>query len=658
MSGRDRRRFGLRARFVLGVFVASLTLVALRAAKLQIFDHQELTRLAQGEYLADLRLAPRRGQVLDRAGKPLAISVDVPSVYANPSSVRDPRVAARKLAPVLGLDLDSVYQKLASDRLFVWLKRQVTPEVATKVQALALDGIGTSKEPRRFYPNREVAAHVLGFAGLDGHGLEGIEKQFDADLAGEEQVVSALKDGKGNAVLAGHLDPDERTSGADLRLTLDLRIQHAAEAALERGVKASRAKAGMAVVLDVATAELLAMAAVPTFNPNEPTNAGSEARRNRALTDQFEPGSSMKPFVIAAALDARVITPKSTVFCENGSMRITDRTIRDTHSHGTLTLTEVLAKSSNIGAAKIGQLLGRERLAGNLRAVGFGERTGIRFPGESAGLLRSPSQWSPISTATISFGHGIAVNLLQLAAAYRVLAAKGRYLQPEFVQSLERPDGTVVKPPARLERQVFSEANTARVLTMLEQVVSSDGTGELANVAGYRVAGKTGTAQKPDPVAGGYSPDRYVAVFAGFLPVEQPRAVVVVAIDEPYGIHTGGAVAAPVFAELAQSTMHFLGVPPQATQGTLAATPVVADDNEATVVDARNDVSETAARVAAGGMPSFLGMSAREVLDAYAEFGSGLSLEMQGSGVVVQQEPPPGARKNAAGRLRLTLARR
>jgi cell division protein FtsI (penicillin-binding protein 3) len=661
MSQGDRRRFSLRARFLMAVFAAGLTLVVVRAAQLQVFEHAALEALARGEYLSDLRLPAVRGQVYDRHGKPLAISVDVPSVFVNPTQIVDPRAAARKLSPILGLELDLTYQKLAGDRFFVWLKRQVSPEVAAKIEALKIEGVAITKESRRFYPNREVGAQLLGFAGVDGHGLEGVEKQFDNILAGEPQVVSALRDAKGNAVLSGNLDPQRRTSGADLHLTLDLRIQHATQLAIAKAVRVSRAKGALALVLSVADAEILAMANYPDFNPNQASEATAELRRNRVVTDLFEPGSALKPFVIAAALDARAVSSQATFFCENGAMRVADHTIRDTKPHGWLSLADILAKSSNIGAAKVGQALGRDRLAASLRAFGFGERTGVALPGEVAGLLRPPESWSTVSTATISFGHGVAINALQLAAAYRVLAADGRYRTPELVRSIEWADGKIEAPPTRIERRVLNERTAQRVSGMLEKVVSADGTGLLAKVPGYRVAGKTGTAQKPDPVAGGYSADRYVAVFAGYLPAEAPRVVIVVAVDEPVDVHTGGAIAAPVFAEIGDSTMRYLGVVPSESIAAAAKppTPVAVTpptEGENTLVETRTASEPSRTKSAAGTVPSFLGMSARQVLTAYAELGQSLNLEMEGSGRVTQQDPPPGTRRAGIERLKLLLA--
>ena len=381
--------------------------MAVRAAQLQVQQHEHLARLARDQYLNTVKIPARRGNIYDRSGAPLAISVDVPSVYANPAALTDPRAAARLLGKALGIDPREVYDRLASERYFVWLKRQVSPEMAERVRALGVPGVSITKEPRRFYPNREVGAQVVGFAGLDGRGLEGIEKQFDAELLGEPQTVPAVRDARGQAVLAGGLDPEQRSRGSDVRLTLDLQIQHIAQEALARAVHATRARAASAVVLDVATADVLAMAMVPLFNPNggNPQGPGgdkADRRRNRIVTDIFEPGSTIKPLVVAAALDDGVLTPQSILFCENGRYFLGGHTISDTSPHGWLGLTEVLAKSSNIGMAKIAQAYGKPRLEEALRRFGIGRRTGVEFPGEVAGLLRPATAWSDLEAATIS----------------------------------------------------------------------------------------------------------------------------------------------------------------------------------------------------------------------------------------------------------------
>lgn len=447
MDGRDQRRFGGRVRLLHLCFVLCALVVLARSAQLQIGQHQELDRLARGQYLNDVQLPARRGQIYDRNGEPLAIAVDVPSVYANPAAVTDARAAARALAPILEQPRDAIYQKLIGDRLFVWLKRQVSPDLEVKIRSLGIAGIGITKESRRFYPHRELGSQIVGFTGVDARGLEGVEKSFDEVLAGEPQVVGTERDGRGRTVLKGGLDPERRSSGADVYLTIDLQIQHAVESALAKAVRATRARSAMAIVLDVERGDILASGVWPEFNPNLGAEAPADVRRNRAMTDMFEPGSTFKPLVIGGALESGTIRPDLTLFCENGSFTIADRTIRDAEPHGWLTLTGIVQKSSNICAAKIGATLGRERLSRWLYSYGFGSRTGITFPGEVAGLVRDPSTWSEVSVATISYGHGVAVTALQLATAYRVLAAGGQYRPPRLVAGVRSAEGERIDVP-------------------------------------------------------------------------------------------------------------------------------------------------------------------------------------------------------------------
>jgi cell division protein FtsI (penicillin-binding protein 3) len=654
MEGREARRFQRRVRLILAAFLGGLGLVAARAAQLQVEQHEHLARLARDQYLNTVKIPARRGNIYDRAGAPLAISVDVPSVYANPAAVSDPRGTARALAKVLGLDARELADRLSGERYFVWLRRQVSPEVAERVRALRLVGISITKEPRRFYPNREIGSQVVGFAGLDGRGLEGIEKQFDAELIGEPQTVPAVRDARGQAVLAGGLDPDGRSRGSDVRLTLDLHIQHLAEQTLARTVAATRAKGAHAVVLDVASGDVLAMATVPTFNPNGGAAEKAERRRNRIVTDMFEPGSIIKPLVVAAALDAGAIHPRTVLFCENGRYPVGGHTISDTSPHGWMGLTEILAKSSNIGMAKIAEVYGKPRLEEALRRFGIGRRTGIEFPGEVAGVLRPSAHWSDLEAATISFGQGMATNALQLAAAYRVLAAEGAYREPRLVRAFERSDGSVRHLPLKPERTVITVESARRVTAMLEAaIVPQEGTGRLAAVPGYRAAGKTGTAQKADPLTGGYSRDRYIALFAGYLPAEAPRVVITVAVDEPQTSHFGGVVAAPVFSELGAATMQRLGV--LASAGALelptsveTAAVAAAAPAEVPVVDAPVEKP--------GSVPSFVGLTGKQAVARYVQLGWAGGLAMQGSGKVVQQEPTAGSRRPDGRPMRLVLA--
>ncbi|MCK5688067.1 penicillin-binding protein 2, partial [Myxococcota bacterium] len=491
MREEEYRVFRGRVRFVAFVILLGLVGVFARVAHLQISRYEELSALSEQEYLRDLKVAPHRGEILDRHNKPLALTVKTPSVIANPSKIQDPRQAARKLAALLNTDLDTIYRRLASERRFAWLERHITPDVAEKVRALNIEGVSLTTEPRRFYPNRHLAAHVVGFAGTDSQGLAGIERSMDKALEGEAQVIEAIRDGRGRAVLDGTMDPSGRARGKDIRLTIDSQIQHVAESALRRIRRETKAVAAVAIVLDVKSADLLAVAVDPHFNPNKPGLSTADERRNRAITDIFEPGSTMKPLALAAALEAGAVKINDKIFCENGKFQIGGYTIRDTHKLGLLNLSDIISRSSNIGSAKIGKALGKERMAAALRAFGFGQKSDLSFPGESRGLLRDPSKWSNVGLANISFGHGIAVTLLQLASAYRVMAADGIYMPPRLVSHI----GGEEQRKNRKSRRVISKSVVQQVLPMMEAVVAEGGTGPRARVPGYRVAGKTGTAQ-------------------------------------------------------------------------------------------------------------------------------------------------------------------
>ncbi|MBN1961443.1 MAG: PASTA domain-containing protein [Deltaproteobacteria bacterium] len=653
MYNADQRRFGRRVNLLRFLFVVLILFVFARSAQLQIGQHHELDRLARSQYLDDIQLPARRGQIYDRNGEPLAIAIDVPSVYANPAKVVDARAAARDLAPILKLSRETIYHKLIGDRLFVWLKRQVDPEIAVKVQSLNIDGINITKESRRFYPHRELGSQLIGFTNIDVRGLEGIEKAFDEVLTGEPQVVGTERDGRGRTVLKGGLDLEQRTRGADVFLTIDVQIQHAVETALANAVKTTRARSAMGVVLDVASGDILASGVWPKFNPNLGSKAPAYTRRNRVITDMFEPGSTLKPVVIAGALESGTVKPNAVIFCENGSYTIYDRTIRDSKPHGWLSLTGVMQKSSNICAAKIGAAMGRQKLSQWLFNFGFGNRTGISFPGESTGLMRDPSKWADVGLATISFGHGIAVTAIQLAAAYRVLAAGGMYRSPRLVKYVRSAEGEHIDVPLALERQIISRKTTEYIRDMLEAAVKPEGTGVLASVPGYRVAGKTGTAQKPDFVAGGYTSDTFIAVFSGYLPANEPRVVIIVAIDEPKTHHTGGSVAAPAFSEIGATAMRVLGVSPSQPTKTpaVALANVVENENILQVTTPSLEVVNTP-----GTVPSFIGLTARQAVRRYAAANTGLDLDLLGTGIVVRQEPTAGTKNTNVDRLTLMMA--
>ncbi len=643
-----------RSGVVLFAFVACLLAVGVRAAYLQVASHDRLKGLADRQHQLGFRLKAWRGKILDRRGQAMAVSVAVPSVHAQPREISSPKKLAARLAPILSMDVQVLTKRLTGKRSFVWIKRHVTPKVAEQVRALGEKGISVTDESKRFYPNRAVGSHVVGFSNIDGKGLEGAESQFNDVLSGEAQIVAAYRDARGQHVLTSGLDDKPKTKGQDIQLTVDLRLQHDVERALAEAVKRHQARSAMAVVLTVEGAEILAMASTPGFNPNLPTHVTASARRNRVVTDVFEPGSAMKPLVIAAAIDRGVAGPSMRVFCEEGSMTIGRFTIRDSKPYGWLTLTEIIERSSNVGTAKVGMALGRTRLEAALRAYGFGARSGIELPGEVQGLLRPSKTWSEVGVANISFGHGVAVTTLQLASAYRVLASGGSYLTPTLLHAV---DGDVAHLPSRTPKQILSALATGAVTEMMRAAVGPEGTGFRAAIPGYAVAGKTGTAQKVDDVVGGYSDDRFAAVFSGFLPANHPDVVIAVMVDEPQTeAHTGGQVAAPVFAEIAASVMRYRGVRPEAISPPEPVDPSIVTPLEEVarpvVIPAHQQP------VAAGHVPSFVGLTAGESVRRFSASGLSMALELSGTGVVIKQQPEAGSVAAKSERLRLILAER
>jgi len=550
--------------WVMGAFFFGLLgVVSLRAAHLQIVEKSRLRELAEDQYVRQIEIPARRGDIFDRRGVPLAQSVDVDSVWVDPSLLPDLKGAARLLAKKLELDEKELLGRLTKAKRFVWLKRQIRPSEVDSVKALGLAGVGFTKEPRRFYPQRELASQVVGIVGQDGHGLEGLELAFEDELSGQGGQVSSLRDARGRKLLLEGASPQVERQGASMTLTLDRHLQYVTERALAKAVEDARALAGTAVVLEPSTGEILALAQFPSFNPNTPKETSRDSMRNRAALDAFEPGSTMKPFVIAASLEEKTIQPGNTFFCENGAWALGGHTLHDTHPYGWLTPARVLHVSSNICTAKIAQLLGRERLALYYQKFGFGQRAGLVLPGESRGSVPFPK--AEISLATQSFGQGMSATAVQLAAAYGALGNGGRLMRPYLVSKMVDPDGVVLVE--------HHPTPVRQVVSMMEGVVQKEGTAPRAQMAEYRVAGKTGTAQKPDPVARGYS-DKRIASFAGLVPAEAPRVAILVLIDEPKTDVYGGLVAAPAFKEIAQAAMPHLGVQPS---GNGVSRPLLAD---------------------------------------------------------------------------------
>lgn len=619
-------------------FVLAFGLIGYRALSLQVLDHELFEKRAQRQYQRIVQLPRQRGTIYDRNGQELALSTAVDSVYIEPHRVEDVAGTAKALAKTLSLSQRKLQARLRTDRRFLWVKRQVSPRESETLRALKLKGVGFIKEHRRYYPNSQLGAQVVGFTGLDPKGLEGLEMQYDSLLLGERGFLVMEKDGKGKSLGFGDQDASVQggSPGHSLWLTLDKQLQYIAEKELAAGVRKARAKAGTVVVLDPVTGEVLAMASQPDYNPNAFRRSRPSHWRNRALCDAFEPGSTMKPFLVAAALAEGVVSPQQTFDCENGLYRVGGRRVRDTHRYGRLTVADIVKLSSNIGSAKIGKKLERQRFYRYLRDFGFGERTGIDFPGEASGLLRHPDQWFEADLANISFGQGLAVTALQLARATATIANGGLLMEASLVQRVADRQGDVVeKHKSETVRRVLPEAVANQVRDMMVRVVSEDGTGPLAQVPGFTVAGKTGTAQKVDPVTGGYSADKRVSSFVGFLPAEAPRLVILVVVDEPKGQTYGGLVAAPVFARIAEQSLRYLQVSPTRPVEQPSLPDFVFEEAAATTLPPLVTISE---KGQVPSMPDCIGMSSRQVLQTMERIG--LNIKLTGSGRVVEQFPP------------------
>ncbi len=652
------------------LFVPLFGALLYRAVQLQVVQGSKLSGLAQEQYLRQVTLPGRRGAVFDRRGAALAASVDVDSIFIDPSELTDPKKAARELAKAVGGDEARLLSSFTSGRHFAWIQRQATPQEVVAVKALELPGVGFVKEPRRFYPQRELAAHILGFSGLDGEGLEGVELALDGSLKGKPQTLAGLRDARGRQAIVEGTVTAEALDGASVTLTIDRAIQYLTEKTLAAAVTKANAAAGMAVVLDPATGEILAMANVPTFNPNDAGRYQKQALRDRAVVDQFEPGSTFKVFTIAGALEDKVIRPSDTFSCENGAWHIGKHTVHDHAGYGSLDVGKILQVSSNIGAAKIAEKMGRDGLQKYQRLFGFAEKPGTGLPGEARGSLPYPR--ADIALATQSFGQGVTASAVQIAAAFGAIANGGALMRPYVVSRVVDPDGEVItqREPEKV-RQVVSRATAQEVLRMMKLVVQKEGTAPLARMDDYEVAGKTGTAQKADPQTGGYSVDKRTASFVGIVPADSPRLVILVVIDEPKGDVYGGLVAAPAFKEIAQGTLAHLGVPPSSGSAKLASAKVASDApvevtpsrlagafamaavhptlmaSEGFIEDEPGEGEQSEA------VPNVLGMTARQAVKTLTA--SNLEPALLGSGKVIGQTPPAGSSVRKGARVSVRL---
>ncbi len=550
----------LRRYVMLLLLLCGFGVILFRLVNLQVLQAAALTAKADRQHQKTVSFEGVRGSVVDRHGKVLAMNMEVPSVFGVPFSLESPSSAARHLSPVLHIKSDEIEKKLRQDKNFVWVARKITPEQGRRLEQLSLDGIGVVMEGRRFYPKGPLLAHVLGFAGMDGQGLEGLERRYDAQLRGEKRVTILQRDALGRTVFPKGLQEQMPAPGQALTLTIDEVVQYIAEKELEEAVNHARAKAGTIIVIEPSTGAILAMAVSPRFDPNAVAALTADRWRNRALTDTYEPGSTMKVVVAAAALEEKLMAPGTMVFGENGHMVVANTTIHDHEKMGWITFAQMIQKSSNIGAAKTGMILGEQRLYRYLQAFGFGQRTDIDLPGEVSGLLKAPKEWGKRSLASISMGQEIGVTPLQMVSAVATLANGGVMMKPYVVSEVRDQKGHLLKETLPQVKRRAISPDTARTLTAILEGVVTNGTGTKAAIPGFRVAGKTGTAQKIDPRTGAYSSTQFVGSFVGFVPADAPRLAMIVVIDEPQGEAWGGVVSAPVFRRVGEQVLNYLGV--------------------------------------------------------------------------------------------------
>jgi cell division protein FtsI (penicillin-binding protein 3) len=635
MKVQQKKWIRFRTYIVAVLLVLGLGVMLGRAFQLQVLERDRLAALAKANYRDRITLPSKRGTIYDRQGHALALTVEVGSVYAHPSCIKYKRSVARKVATVLRMQRRKVLSSLRSKRSFVWVKRRIPPPMIEKIKALGIDEVGVIPESRRYYPGRETAAHLIGFVGADNQGLEGLEKIYDSVLKGPPTRLLQLQDALGRPFLIQRTEP----SGFglhDLVLTIDKDIQFQAEQALETAVRKSKAKSGQCLVVNPRTGEILALAVVPEFNPNIFSRYRPAQWRNRVVTDCYEPGSTMKAFLLGAALEEHVVNPQTRFNCEDGSFGVAGKTVHDTHQYSILSVQDIVKYSSNIGALKIGRTLGYKTFVRYLERFGFGAKTGIGLLGEQKGFVRSPETAREIEKITAYFGQGMSVTTLQLAMAMGAIANGGELMRPFVVSQVRDSSGKVTQVTRpKVVRRVLTKRTCGRVRRILEGVVEKEGTGSQAAIRGFRVAGKTGTAQKVDPKTRRYSSHKYEAIFAGFVPVDDPRLVIVVMVDEPEGVPYGGIVAAPVFKGVAQWTLNYMRVSPQVevASTTEAQKPEKIDQK----VRIRMPIVSQNGN---GHLPDFKGQTMREVLRNGKALG--LKVVLKGTGLAYRQFPRPG----------------
>jgi cell division protein FtsI (penicillin-binding protein 3) len=658
--------------------VGWMLVIGARLVQLQVHQHDDLSARARNQQIGTIETTPTRGQVLDRQGRELARSIDTESFFADPREIPNPDEAARRIAAITGQDRAELANHLreakASNKKFVWITRRLDVTTANKLDVLELDGVYSRKEPKRYYPNDSLAAHVLGFVGSDEVGLSGVEQYYNEKIRGDSGKLFLEMDRERRAFESYEVQPHP---GQTVVLTIDQVIQYRTEQALIAAVQRTHAKSGTAIVMDPKTGEILALANAPSFDPNHPTSVSPESRLNGALQSIYEPGSTFKIVAYSAAIEKGLVKPEDKIDCQMGQITVAGRLIHDHHPFGLLTVADALAQSSNVGAIKLGLLVGNDAMYEFMKRLGFGSRTGIDLAGESPGILRPLNRWQPSSIGSLAMGQEVGVTPLQMASAYSVIANDGQWVKPHLVRELRSPDGSVLYQAKPEMRRALKPETVAALRTMLEGVTLR-GTARKAQLDGYSAAGKTGTAQKIDPRTHAYSTTKYIGSFVGFAPVSNPAVVIIVMIDEPQGAYHGGDVAAPVFREIAEQILPDLGVLPDVelklgtqliaqsptpTSQTVKAAQQQNEAREATLptVTARNfsgQASEVVFAVATRRgalMPDLRGQSVRDVARMCARLG--LRLEARGDGRALRQMPEPGSELDSGQVVRVDFGR-
>ncbi|PKN70839.1 MAG: penicillin-binding protein [Deltaproteobacteria bacterium HGW-Deltaproteobacteria-12] len=636
-----KKKLKIRIVSVLLIFLILFIALLSRAFQLQILSGQKLKALAQRQQTTTLQLQPERGVIFDRNGEKLAVSIMADSVFADPSKIADPLRTSQQISDILHLDKSAVFKKISERKSFCWLARRISPEQAANVENANIEGIILVKEPKRFYPNGELAAHMLGFVGADSIGLEGLEKKYNEVLKGKPEKVTWARDAKGKKLfLRAEKTETQKDESINLVLTIDNRIQYLVETHLKDAVLSKGAKGGLAIVMDPQTGEILALANEGRFNPNNIRGLDPDTWRNRAITDFFDPGSTFKPFLVAAALEEKAIKETDKFYCENGSLAIADRIIHEANRkrHGNLAVPDILKYSSNIGSVKIAQKLGKEKFAEYIERFGFGARTGIDLPGESTGMIRPVQKWTKVDAATIAFGQGISVTAIQLISAMSAIANNGVLMKPYIVRGFADKNNRLIKMyTPTVVRKVVSPGVAKRLTGMLTEVVGAvDGTGKNARIVNVAVAGKTGTSQKFDFARGAYSSEKVRTSFMGFFPADNPQVAILVILDEPQRDKWGGVAAAPVFKNIGDQILNCF-------KTNIRETPVFEQEktNKVQLISTSQAlVPGQAAPDDDSVMPDFSNLTIREVMKKARE--RSIEVKITGNGWAVSQYPQAG----------------